>query len=560
MSISFKSILQEDRAQVIASYKDRALEILGGSLLLNLFGVLTPVYSMLVYDKVVGNNIPETLAGLTLGAILVVCINFVLRLLRSYYMELIFKQSDERIDSQIGRMILVMQNGAVHASGRFISKYHDLLQTRDVFSASYLMALVDIPFLLIYLLILSVIGGALIWWVLFMVGLVTAYSFVFKKPANQAGMKAQMLEAQRLSLLSEIINHSDLIKVSQLRAYMLDRWDALSLAAADARSKGRFYTAVSYAGLGDGMTLLWIGTICFGALLAEQNALTIGGLSACSLLSSRIGAAVSAFVMLLGRYELFLKARQEFVETMTGETETETFMPPRQLQGMIGVDGLMFHFPTRQDHALNALSFKIAPGEKVGILGRNGSGKSTLLRCLAGVLRPQQGQVTVDGVNIHSFDPMWRAEWLSYKPQEALLFEGTLEENLRGNDRGQDVSALQQALQISGLADEIVRGEMTLDKLILAGGQNLSGGQRQAVALARAFMTNPQILILDEPTAGLDRLTEQLIIDRLMASSANKTLIVATHSLDLLQRMDRIIVIEGGRILADGPTDQVIVG
>ncbi len=560
MSISFKSILQEDRAQVIASYKDRALEILGGSLLLNLFGVLTPVYSMLVYDKVVGNNIPETLAGLTLGAILVVCINFVLRLLRSYYMELIFKQSDERIDSQIGRMILVMQNGAVHASGRFISKYHDLLQTRDVFSASYLMALVDIPFLLIYLLILSVIGGALIWWVLFMVGLVTAYSFVFKKPANQAGMKAQMLEAQRLSLLSEIINHSDLIKVSQLRAYMLDRWDALSLAAADARSKGRFYTAVSYAGLGDGMTLLWIGTICFGALLAEQNALTIGGLSACSLLSSRIGAAVSAFVMLLGRYELFLKARQEFVETMTGETEAETFMPPRQLQGMIGVDGLMFHFPTRQDHALNALSFKIAPGEKVGILGRNGSGKSTLLRCLAGVLRPQQGQVTVDGVNIHSFDPMWRAEWLSYKPQEALLFEGTLEENLRGNDRGQDVSALQQALQISGLADEIVRGEMTLDKLILAGGQNLSGGQRQAVALARAFMTNPQILILDEPTAGLDRLTEQLIIDRLMASSANKTLIVATHSLDLLQRMDRIIVIEGGRILADGPTDQVIVG
>lgn len=148
MQLSFKNLLRDDRQQILSAYKRRGLEIIGGSLLLNLFGVLTPVYSMLVYDKVVGNNIPETLAGLTLGAVLIVSINFVLRLLRSYYMEKIFCESDQRIDREVSRLILEMQNGAVHASGRFISKYHDLQQTRDIFSASYMMALVDLPFLL----------------------------------------------------------------------------------------------------------------------------------------------------------------------------------------------------------------------------------------------------------------------------------------------------------------------------------------------------------------------------------------------------------------------------
>ena len=301
MSLSFKSILQDDKTLLYSAYKRRSLEIIGGSLILNLLGVLTPVYSMLVYDKVIGNNIPETLTGLTLGAILVVSISFILRLLRSFYMEHIFSESDKRIDRQISRMIFNMQNGLVHASGRFISKYHDMLQTRDIYSANYMMALVDIPFLLIYIVILVVIGGALIWWVLFMVCVVAVFSFMAKKPANQAGMHAQVLEAQRLSLLSEILTHADLIKSSQLRNYMMDRWDHLSVTAAESRSKSRFYTAISYAGLSDGMTLLWVGTIFFGVLLTEQNSLSIGGLSACSLLSGRIGSTVGSFIVLLGR-------------------------------------------------------------------------------------------------------------------------------------------------------------------------------------------------------------------------------------------------------------------
>jgi ABC-type bacteriocin/lantibiotic exporter with double-glycine peptidase domain len=206
------------------------------------------------------------------------------------------------------------------------------------------------------------------------------------------------------------------------------------------------------------------------------------------------------------------------------------------------------------------MSLKIGPGEKVGVLGRNGSGKSTLLRCIAGVLLPQKGHVHVDGVTIQNFDPRWRAEWLSYKPQDALLFEGTLEENLRGSDYSEDVTNLHTALYIAGIADEIARGEMMLDKAILSGGLNLSGGQRQAVALARALLPNPKILILDEPTAGLDQGTEKMIIERLLAQSEHRTLIIATHSIELLQRLDRIIVIEKGRIVADGPTKEIIVG
>lgn len=559
--MSFEQMMRDDRAQIIAAYRHHALPIIGGSLLLNLFGVLTPVYSMLIYDKVVGNNVPETLAGLTIGVVLVALINFVLRLLRSYHMERIFCGSDERIDQQLSKVVVGNQNGAVHSSGRFISRYHDLLQTRDVYSASYMMALVDIPFLLLYLLLLAVIGGPLIWWVIFMVAAVAVFSLAVKKPANAAGVLAQRLEAQRLSLLAEMINHADLLKVSPLRQFMFARWEALSVKSAQARSHSRFYHAMSYAGIGDGMTLLWIGTICFGALLAEGNSLSIGGLSACSLLSSRIGSAVGAFIVLLGRYELFAKARQEFVDSVQDEqADTTAFMPPRHLQGVMGVEGLKFHFPQRSQHALDDVSFRVQPGEKLGILGRNGSGKSTLLRCMTGALKSQSGQVTVDGVNLLSFDPAWRARWLSYKPQDALLFEGTLEDNIRCGEQSEHVETLHAALQISGLAEDIARGEMTLDKPVFSGGQNLSGGQRQAVALARALLPDPQILILDEPTAGLDQAAEKAMIERLLPACANKTLIISTHSLELLRRLDRIIVIEKGRIIADGPTHQIIVG
>ena len=205
------------------------------------------------------------------------------------------------------------------------------------------------------------------------------------------------------------------------------------------------------------------------------------------------------------------------------------------------------------------LSFSLEPGDRLGLIAANGRGKSSLLRCLAGALAPTAGTVMIDGANIGAFDPAWRAGWLGYKPQDPLLFEGTLEQNILGDETGWDGQRLHRALHLSGLAEAIGRGELALDLPVAAGGANLSGGQRQSVALARSLMVDARVLILDEPTAGIDHELEALVVGRIGEVSRDSVLIIATHSVALLGQLDRLIVMDRGRIVADGPTRSILV-
>lgn len=544
----------------MAAYWKRFIEIGLSSLLINGFGLAAPLFSMLIYDKVIGNNILDTLYGLCLGMVLLVLIDGVLRLLRAFYVEHIAYVADVEIDEKMIDQILGQHRGTLYSSGDLLSKYKELSASRDALSSSFVLALADMPFLIVYLITLGVVGGPVALVACAMGAILTLITLVIRKPFQRFSTLARDADARKLSLLGEIAAQSEQIKASLWLSLMQRRWQALAQRAALMRSRARFWAAVNMTMIVEGALLIWMLTLALGAILADRNVLSIGALTACSLLASRAASLIGSFLVLLDRLDVFRRARREFATLVEQLPDQEAEpLPEREIVGDIQLSGLSFTFPGADQASLSNVSLRIRPGERIGVLGRNGSGKSTLLRCLAGVIHPTEGRITLDGAALSAYTARTRARWLSYKQQDPLLYAGTLDFNLRGDGHLVQTDDLIAAMTVSGGAQMLERGELSLEMIIAAGGANLSGGQRQAVALARALASSPRLLILDEPTAGLDNETEQAVISRLLRYTEGRTLVVATHCIALLKAMDRLIVVQDGKILADGPRQQILI-
>ena len=539
--------------QLSGRLRGRAPEVLICTLIINLVGLFSPFFSMLVFDKVIGNNIPETLWGLAAGMVLFLGLDFLMRFIRLLIIEKSAYRGDAQADGVVLQRLLGQSGGAVISTGALLARYRELAASRDLLSSSYLVAAADLPFAVLFLLAMGLIGGPVVLAPVVIGGALIALSLALRGPIARRNQEAQAMEGLRLGLLAEIVTHLDLIRTSRLRALFDRRWSALADQSSEARSRGRLLTGLNYAALSEGAMLIWVAVIVIGALMTEANLLTVGGLTACSILSNRVGGQVSSLVILVGRYDVHRRAKARFDESLAPAAAATASLLPRAMDGGYHVHGLGFRFPGDRPAVLDQLSLQITPGERIGVVGRNGSGKSTLLRCLAGALAPTAGAVMIDGANISAFDPAWRAGWLAYKPQDPLLFEGTLEQNIVGDETAWDRQRLRRALHLSGLAEAIARGELSLDLAVAAGGANLSGGQRQSVALARSLMVEARVMILDEPTAGIDHELETLVAGRIAEASRDCTLVVATHSVSLLGQLDRLIVLDRGRIVADGP-------
>ncbi|QHE93017.1 ATP-binding cassette domain-containing protein [Pandoraea fibrosis] len=549
----------------MAAWWHRFVEIGLASVVINVFGLATPLFSMLVYDKVIGNNIPDTLYGLLIGMVLCVGLDCVLRLIRAFYVEQIAWRADIEMDQRLVSNIFNQRKGLTYASGALISRYRDLMVSREVLTSSYMLAIADMPFLVLYLVALGIIGGYIVLVPCVIGGILVAVNLLLKQPVTAYSTRARQEDAAKLALLSEITTQGDQIKVSPWRNDFTQRWTGLAEKVALSRSKMRFWQAIGYTSIADGGLLIWVATLTLGVLMVDGNTLTIGALTACSLLSSRAASLLGGVLLVIERFEMLRRTRHEFDTMMTSASspvsqEDIAEMPaPETVRGEVRATQVHFQFPGRTKPSLQGVDLVIRAGERIGIVGNNGSGKSTLLRCLAGVIEPTQGTLTLDGATLTRYPVDWRARWLAYKPQDPHLYEGTLAFNLRSPDATADTKTLWAAIHVAGIDKMIERATLTLDSPITSGGVNLSGGQRQAVALARALATGADFLLLDEPTAGLDQDAERGIIERLLPFCEDKTLVVCTHSLELLKKMDRLIVVQDGRILADGLTREVLV-
>lgn len=555
-------LLQDLRADpgylsLLRAYGSRFVEIIVAGILVNVLGLLLPLYSRLVYDKVIGNHIQETLWALTLGMLLFVALEMVLRIIRVYYTEQLAGRLDAEFDEVSARRLL---SAKVQAPvGVVLARYRDLSAARDLMSSNYMLLLVDLPFLLLYLIVLGFIGGHMVWVLLVGGALLVGLQLLFKVPANDYANAAMKVGASKVDKLASIVFGMETLKTTPLQDRLMRSFLADATANSVAQAKSRFWMNTGYAVSTVGYTLISVATLVVGVYLIEDNLLTVGALIACSLLISRATTVLSSLAALLGRVEMFRRARAAFDQLFEEEAASEKASADvlrQEMRGLIQVGNLLLHLDKKETPTLKHVSLTIQPGEKVGIVGRSGSGKSTLLRALAGLHKPEEGHVLIDGVAVTAYADEVRMRCIGFKPQEPFLFDGTVAANIFVGDRvpGQVYEA---ALSVSALDELIARGELRLDQLLKAPG-NLSGGQRQMVVLARVIAAMPRILLLDEPTTGVDQQTEARIIERLIGYAGSRTLVVATHSPALLRHMDRIIVIEGGRIVADGPRAQIL--
>ncbi|OWY31163.1 peptidase domain-containing ABC transporter [Herbaspirillum robiniae] len=540
---------------LLRAYGARFVEIIVAGILVNLLGLLMPLYSRLVYDKVIGNHIPETLWALTLGMLLFIALELVLRLIRVYYTEQLAGKLDVEFDEVSARRLLSAKVNA--PVGVVLARYRDLSSARDLLSSNYMLLLVDLPFLLLYLVVLGFVGGHLVWVLLVGGALLVGAQLLFKVPGNDYANAAMKAGTGKIDKLASIVFGMETLKTTLLQERLMRSFLADAASNAVAMAKSRFWMNAGYAVSSVGYTAISVATLVVGVYLVEDNALTVGALIAGSLLISRATTVLSSLAAFLGRIEMFRRARAEFDQLFGEEEQTGGADVVRQeMRGLIQVGNLMLHLDKKETPTLKHVSLTIQPGEKVGIVGRSGSGKSTLLRALAGLHKPEEGHVLVDGVAVTAYAAEARMRNIGFKPQEPFIFDGTVAANIFIGERvpGQVYEA---ALGVSALDDLIARGELRLDQALKAPG-NLSGGQRQMVALARVVASVPRILLLDEPTTGIDQQTEARIIERMVAFANGRTLVVATHSPALLRHMDRIVVIDGGRIVADGPRAQIL--
>jgi len=542
---------------LMRAYGSRFVEIIIAGVLINVFGLFMPIYSRLVYDKVIGNHIPETLWALTLGMGLFIVLELILRVIRVYYVEQLAGRFDIEFDGTSVRRLLESKVNA--PVGVVLAKYRDLSNARDLLSSNYMLVLVDLPFLLLYLVAVGMIGGHLVWVMLVGGAILVSAQLLCKIPATDYGNAALKSGIGKTDKLASLVFGMETLKTSPLQYRLVKTFLSDAADNAVSQAKSRFWMNIGYASSAVGNTLISVGTLVVGVYLVEDNQLTVGALIASSLLISRSTSMISSVATVLGRLEMFKRARAAFEDMFDDEDSQEVADVLRQeMSGLIQVINLTLHLDKNERPALDNISLEIKPGEKVGIVGRSGSGKSSLLRALAGLhkVEPGKGQVLIDGVAVAAYATPVRMRCIGYKPQEPFIFDGSLASNIFVGDRV-DSKVYEAALAVSSVDDLIARGELRLDQMLKAPG-NLSGGQRQMVALARTVAGMPTVMLLDEPTTGIDLATEARIIERLRAFSARRTVVIATHSTALLKQMDRIIVLNDGKIVADGPSAQIL--
>ena len=530
------------------------------AVLVNLFGFMTSIFSMVVYDRVIPHNAMSSLVGLSIGLTIVVVFDFALKLLRSYFVDVAGADIDHEVGDDVFERIVKMRLELRKGStGALTGLMRELEVLRDFFASITLVAVVDVPFIFITLGLIALIGG---WIALVPAVLVPLVVIVglFTQPVMDRLAADTMREGHvKQSVLVETIGAIETVKASGAGPLLTDRWRRSVRQQSSTALRQRLIGAIATTFAGSAGTIGYTGTVVVGAVLSASGDITIGALTACSILSSRAISPLGQIANLASRLAQTRTAYRQVTALMDQPVEGPTGegLKLRTLNGSIELRGVTFRYPGAAEPVLRDVSVKIAAGERVALLGRVGSGKSTFARLVLGLYPPEEGVVMIDGTDIRQFDPGFRQS-IGVSLQESVLFTGTIRENITLGRAGLDDDEMLRAAALSGTHDFVGRIANGYDLRLADRGEGLSGGQRQSIALARALAGRPRLLILDEPTSAMDNQTEQALIQRLLAEFADRTVIIITHRPQLLALAQRVVVFEGGKIAADGPRDQIL--
>ena len=532
------------------------------SLVVNLFAIASPLFTMNVYDRVVPNNAVETLWVLALGVTMVFVFDFVLRLLRSYFVDVAGKNADIIIASQLLQHVTGMRmDQKPQSSGTLANNLREFESLREFFSSSTLLAVVDLPFIFIFIYIIFLIGGPLAIVPCVAVPVVLIVGYVLQFPLKYAVEKTYRESSQKHALLVEAINGLETIKFTGAEGQIQRQWEKLVGLTAESSSKAKLISSLSTSFAGTASQLVTVALVVYGVYLIADGTLTTGSLIACSILVGRVMAPLGAVAAMLTRFQqsrIALKGLDILMKAPVERSTDMNFIHRPQLTADVELRDVVFHYPHSKSNALEGVSIRIKAGEKVGVIGRIGSGKSTIGRLVVGLYEPSEGAVLVGKTDIRQIDPADLRSKVGYVPQDNFLFYGSVRDNIIFGVPQMDDAAVLRASHIAGVTDFLRSMPLGFDLPVGERGMSLSGGPRQSIAVARAMLLDPPILIMDEPTSSMDNSSESTFKTRLGEVIANKTLILITHRASMLSLVDRLVILDSGKVVADGPRGDVL--
>jgi len=537
-------------------------DVLLAALLINIFALAVPLFTMNVYDRVVPNFAVETLWMLAAGVAIVLVSDMLLRNLRSYFIDIASRRIDVRLSALIMETVLGMRlEHRPRAVGSFAASLRSFETVRDFMTSASVTTLIDIPFALLFIAVVAWIAAPVLIPIVAGVLIVVLYGLLIRRRLRALAESAYRSAGLRSAGLIESLTGLETIKAVGAEGRMQSAWEEttafLSQVSVQLRLLGN--TAINFTQFAQQVVVVLV--IATGVYLIADKALTMGGLIACTMLASRIMAPFGQLAGLITQYHSAAVAMEGLERVMAlpqERPEARHFLPLEHLRGAVEFRKVSFSYPGSEQESVSELSFSVEPGERIAILGRVGSGKSTLLKLIMGLYQPTAGAVLVDNIDLRQLDPAALRLAAGYVPQDTTLFFGTLRDNLKLSHREIDDEALLGALEIAGLGDFVRRHPRGLDLPVGERGETLSGGQRKSVALARALVHEPPLVLLDEPTGSMDHSTEIAVREALDAATQGRTVLIVTHRMALLQMVDRILVMDNGRLVADGPRVQVI--
>lgn len=530
------------------------------SLVINILSLAGILFTRQVYDRVIPSESYPTLYVLFIGVMIAIAFGYIMRKMRSRIIDLIGKRSDLRVSDRVfGHALRIKNSYRPKSTGTFISQIRELDSIRELLTSTTITAFADMPFFILFCFVFWYLAGPLVWVPIFAVILMILPGLLAQKKLKKYANEAMREATLRNSILVEAIQGNEDIKTLQAEQRFQGQWNNYNTVSVDVnlRLRSLVTTLNTWTQSIQGATFAVI--VLFGTPLVINGDLTTGSLIAASILGSRMIAPMAGLTQVLNRWQqakVALSSINKLMELPVDNPEKEKKIHKNHVNGNYVLKNAQFFYGMESPvPALTVKNLKINHGEKIAVLGRNGAGKSTLLQALSGLLEARSGQALLEGVSISHIDPADIRRDVGLMSQNAKLFHGTIRENLLlGSPLASDDDIL-RCLKMTGALDFIKKIPTGLDYVITEGGLGLSGGQQQSLLLSRLLLRNPHVLLLDEPTASLDDVTERNFINELRSWLGGRTLIVATHKMSMVNWVDRIIVVDNGQIVLDEPKD-----
>ena len=537
-------------------------EVIMAAVMINMFALGSSLFVMNVYDRVVPNNAIETLWVLATGVLIVYVFDFILKNLRAHFLDHAGRKADIKVSARLFEQMLGMTMEARPASAGVMASHMREFETlRDFFTSATMAALIDLPFIFFFIAIIAVIGGPIAFVPLAAIPIVLGIGLFLQRPLQSAIKDSMMESALKNALLFETISGLETVKVQAAEGHTQRRWEELTDKSSRTSVKMRKVNAFALNFAVFVQQIVSVFVVIVGVFLIKEAEISMGALIACVILSGRAMAPLAQIAGLLTRMHQSKESLRQLDEMMKKDVERPAgkhFISMPSIKGKIEFRDVLFNYPEQSVPALNKLDFTLEPGDHVGIIGAVGSGKTTIERLLINLYQPQSGSVQLDGTDVRQIDPGDLRRNIGAVQQSPQLFYGSVRENITmGHEMAPDRAVL-RAAELAGVTEFLRESQAGLDTQVGERGEALSGGQRQAVAIARALLYDPPVLILDEPTASMDPASENRLRKRLHHVAEGRTTILITHKGGMLSLVDKLILLDRGRLVAFGPKDEVI--